>query len=147
MTEWGFKRLGYATYDAYLRGPEWRKLKRYHRQLYGPACGVPDCPEPAEHLHHWTYERLGAEHVEDLVGLCVAHHKRVHALLRERGQRRDLEALRRTTIEVCGNWGPWRPDFRCEPETKKERKTRRQRERAARRKLEARQTARVRSGR
>jgi hypothetical protein len=36
------------------------------------------CWETPCQLHHWTYERLGNERLEDLVWLCRRHHQGVH---------------------------------------------------------------------
>jgi hypothetical protein len=33
------------------------------------------------HLHHLTYQRIGAEDDTDLLPLCAAHHARLHELL------------------------------------------------------------------
>lgn len=63
---------------AYLRGPWWAELRqRYADHPEAPhSCAV--CGTPRYQLHHRTYERLGAEHVSDLIALCDQHHHSLH---------------------------------------------------------------------
>lgn len=70
--------LGYANYSAYLRSEHWRELrKRYCRSSLPQDCV---CGETETHLHHMTYERVGAEWLSDLTPLCRRCHALVHVL-------------------------------------------------------------------
>lgn len=66
------------TYDSYLRSREWRELRSriMSRDMRTCPCGA-----PALHVHHLTYERLFAEHDDDLVSVCQACHTRIHFLV------------------------------------------------------------------
>lgn len=66
-----------ARYEAHLDSPEWREARRPVLARSGGRCE--HCHEgPVEHVHHVTYERLGAELPEDLLGLCRPCHHAVH---------------------------------------------------------------------
>ena len=78
-----------AVYAAYMNSKAWQDKRRawYSRwvTLTGspPVCLV--CGRRwsvrSGHLHHLTYQRLGAEEPEDLVQLCGRDHNRLHDLL------------------------------------------------------------------
>src|SRR4051794_40249487 len=74
-------KLGYGSYDHYLASEHWELLKARWRNSGRPqACAA--CDRSPVELHHWTYERLGREWLEDLVALCRRHHEEVHLLVR-----------------------------------------------------------------
>ena len=67
---------GKVDYHVYMASREWR-LKRKeviaeHHNIC-QRCGS----GPIQNVHHLTYERLGNEETEDLVGLCRACHEYV----------------------------------------------------------------------
>src|SRR6185436_7371403 len=78
-----------AVYAAYMNSKAWQDKRRdwYARwvTLTGspPVCLV--CGRRwslrSGHLHHLTYQRLGAEDPADLMGLCARDHARLHAVL------------------------------------------------------------------
>jgi hypothetical protein len=73
--------LGFRTYDDYLRAPHWRQVRARYRASDQPQdcmCGETE----GLHLHHLTYERLGAEALTDLTPLCPTCHAMIHVLER-----------------------------------------------------------------
>lgn len=66
-----------AVYGSYLASPKWRTLRS---KVLKRANGICEgCAEqPAEEVHHLTYERWGREMLFDLVALCGACHDSVH---------------------------------------------------------------------
>ena len=78
-----------AVYAAYMNSKAWQDKRRgwYERwvTLTGspPVCLV--CGRRwsvrSGHLHHLTYQRLGAEEPADLMALCARDHARLHAVL------------------------------------------------------------------
>ncbi len=75
------RRLGYATYDDYLRSPQWRDKRAAYFASDRPQACV--CGEKQRMcLHHMTYERVGEELLEDLIALCAGCHTLLHALER-----------------------------------------------------------------
>ena len=65
------------TYAQYINGPAWQ-IKRKERLVFDnfkcSRCGDTERLQ----VHHATYERMGAERVEDLLTLCEPCHKREH---------------------------------------------------------------------
>lgn len=85
--------LGYRDYAHYLRSPHWKQIRgRYRATRWLPQECI--CGEPRTDLHHMTYERVGAERLEDLIALCRNCHVMVHALER----RGDI------TLDFDGTW-------------------------------------------
>ena len=78
-----------AVYAAYMNSKAWQDKRRswYARwvTLTGspPVCLV--CGRRwslrSGHLHHLTYQRIGAEEPEDLIALCGHDYARLHAVL------------------------------------------------------------------
>jgi hypothetical protein len=85
------RQLGYEDYTAFLRSPDWEETRRrYWRDPDTPkACGLCGTEEPPLQLHHRTYERVGAEHLSDLVPTCLRCHQLLHAL----DKRGDIDGL------------------------------------------------------
>src|SRR6476660_8819007 len=77
-----------ASYDAYLNSRAWSDNRRQWYAAWLTAAGIePSClvcgrrwTLKAGHLHHATYERLGAESPRDLLPLCRRDHKLLHVL-------------------------------------------------------------------
>lgn len=66
-------------YAAYLASPQWEHLRamvwsRERGRCQG--CGFAICGEG--HVHHTTYDRVGAELLCDLLLLCPGCHRRIH---------------------------------------------------------------------
>lgn len=70
--------LGYENYGAYLRSAHWKRTRAEYRASDLPQDCV--CGDLETHLHHLTYERIGAERLSDLVPLCPSCHSLVHVL-------------------------------------------------------------------
>lgn len=70
--------------EGYLWSDHWRALRRQVKKVRGRLCA--GCKK-ARHkvVHHKTYERLGAESLEDLELLCQECHKTLHVGLLRRG--------------------------------------------------------------
>jgi hypothetical protein len=89
------KSLGFLTYDEYLVSEHWIAFKiAYYASDRPRTCQV--CGTRGVQLHHWTYERLGQESLDDVVPLCRKHHEEVHKVLKEKGWWVD-----RTEDAVC----------------------------------------------
>ncbi len=72
--------LGFESLPHYQRSELWQHTRqRYRRSDYPQRCLV--CGAAEFELHHRTYARLGEEELFDLVPLCPAHHRQLHAVL------------------------------------------------------------------
>ena len=88
------RELGHESYDAYLRSGHWRRTKaRYRSDEDLEQCCYCCGDWEDTHLHHKTYERVGAELLEDLVPLCARCHSMVHVLERRGDIGIDLVGL------------------------------------------------------
>ncbi len=78
-----YERLGFKSYAAYLKSEHWGNFKKRYRasKAHPQNCRVCDTSGPD--LHHVTYERLGAERLDDVMPLCDWHHRKVHEWLKE----------------------------------------------------------------
>lgn len=72
------RELGYDNYSAYLKSPAWRDLKAQYRASDLPQICM--CGSDEVQLHHTTYERVGAERLDDLIPLCRHCHTQAHVL-------------------------------------------------------------------
>jgi replicative DNA helicase len=74
--------MNHDTYHEYLQSDQWKSIRLLALKRAGHRCQV--CNNP-EHLdaHHRTYERLGAEHLDDVTILCG----NCHDLFTERSKR------------------------------------------------------------
>lgn len=86
------RRLGYPDYQSYIGSPEWASTRS--RYWEDPdtlkTCAVCGTTE-ALALHHRTYDRVGAEHLDDLTPACPNCHRLIHELVR-RGDLNGLDA-------------------------------------------------------
>ena len=64
-------------YNDYLQSPEWRERRKQALDWARNACQLCNA-DKALHVHHRTYDRLGAELPADLTVLCEKCHKRFH---------------------------------------------------------------------
>lgn len=68
----------WAWYDEYLQTEEWARKREKVLSRCGGICeGCRD--SSASHVHHLTYEHVGAELLFELVGLCHRCHEAAHA--------------------------------------------------------------------
>jgi 5-methylcytosine-specific restriction endonuclease McrA len=75
------RRAWWERYDAHLRSPRWRELAAKVRSRARGVCE--GCAErPGDHVHHLTYDRLGAEMLFDLVLVCRRCHEAIHPHMR-----------------------------------------------------------------
>jgi 5-methylcytosine-specific restriction endonuclease McrA len=81
MAHWRLERrvkeLGYLSYRHYLRSEHWSRVRIRQIKEKGYICELCKSRNKLA-LHHKTYERLGAELVEDLQWLCRGCHRKVH---------------------------------------------------------------------
>lgn len=65
-------------YPEYLKTNHWKQFKIDWRakNLGARKCCI--CGDKNYELHHRTYDRIGCERFEDVVGLCRGHHARAH---------------------------------------------------------------------
>ena len=73
----------HERYDEYLRSDEWLALRRLVLRRDGYRCrhtGKASRPGDPLQVHHLTYERVGAERLDDLITLCRSAHQRLHDL-------------------------------------------------------------------
>lgn len=92
--------LGYRVYVDYLASPHWLDVKARWKAtnlFKGWVCHSIGCDsKDGLSLHHWTYARLGAEEVSDLILVCRECHSRIHRL-----ERRGVP-LGEATMKVTG---------------------------------------------
>lgn len=80
----GLKRLGFTSYQAYLRSSHWQDFKlRYFAHMGKPPCSVCFQPKKVD-LHHRNYRRLGSERFTDVVAVCRGCHGDCHGLCRSK---------------------------------------------------------------
>ena len=66
-----------TLYAAYLCSKSWRKKQNDIKERCNSICE--DCRQYAMvDVYHVTYENIGDERLEDLLGLCVACHQKKH---------------------------------------------------------------------
>lgn len=75
----------WASYNAYLRTPEWANRRRLVFKRAGNVCEA--ClSRPASEVHHTTYEHVGNEPLWELRAVCHACHELITKLDREARQ-------------------------------------------------------------
>lgn len=67
----------YVPYAEYLQSPEWKEKQQKARQFANHRCQVCNSSEDLN-VHHRTYDRLGHEHMGDLIVLCRNCHEIFH---------------------------------------------------------------------
>jgi 5-methylcytosine-specific restriction endonuclease McrA len=70
-------------YSAYIESEAWYERRAQHLARY-PNCR--GCNEPAEVVHHKSYETLGNESTRHLLSLCQRCHLRVHQVMHAKEQ-------------------------------------------------------------
>jgi hypothetical protein len=71
-------RMRYGT--AYLSSPHWREFRQLALDFHGRRCFRCGYKGLFLNVHHLTYERLGNEHISDVVVLCRDCHRREHGI-------------------------------------------------------------------
>lgn len=95
------KALGHATYWEYICSQHWKGVKRAYRASALPQdCDF--CGDPKVDLHHKTYERLGAERLDDILPLCHRCHCMVHFFVRQGTARLDLAGFKDASRALIG---------------------------------------------
>jgi len=69
---------GYDTYKDYLESDHWEEVRAEALKRYDGRCALDASHANAVHVHHRTYDRLGAELSEDVIVLCSACHAKHH---------------------------------------------------------------------
>src|SRR5215203_1694501 len=64
-------------YVAYLKTDWWAFVRRRCMARAWNACERCQC-RPARQVHHLTYERLGAERLDDVIAVCPQCHAEMH---------------------------------------------------------------------
>ena len=67
----------WRTYDNYLKSSEWKVKRILVMERDNGTCRR--CRVKADHVHHLSYERVGAESLSDLVAVCAGCHKWIHS--------------------------------------------------------------------
>jgi 5-methylcytosine-specific restriction endonuclease McrA len=73
------RELRALPYKDYLQTDHWKSIKTAILQTYGFRCQICNGDGPL-HVHHRTYERLGAEDSKDLTVLCKSCHEKFHGV-------------------------------------------------------------------
>ncbi|MFA6128818.1 MAG: HNH endonuclease signature motif containing protein [Bacteroidales bacterium] len=74
-----YRNSRYYKYQEYLLSPEWKDKRTLVLQRDNNICQ--SCKEqPAEQVHHLTYDNLFNEPLEDLQALCCKCHDKIHSL-------------------------------------------------------------------
>lgn len=66
--------IGYQSYSHYLSSNHWKHMVETHRASKCFCCSG----EGTLHLHHLSYDRLGAEQATDFVTVCNSCHDNLH---------------------------------------------------------------------
>lgn len=97
------RKLGFASYQDYLRSPLWAKKKAEFvaHKTRANHLGCAACGSRQElHVHHVRYHRLGCEWLSDLVWLCGQHHERVHQTMKRQIELGSFTGLEDATLAI-----------------------------------------------
>lgn len=67
------------NYKQYLASREWRVKRKEFKKLKGGICER-CAARPIENVHHLTYENIGNEDLNDLMGVCIPCHEYLAAV-------------------------------------------------------------------
>jgi hypothetical protein len=70
------RREFFDWYNRYLASSAWQEIRAAALARDGHACR--GCSAPAAQVHHLTYARVGYEHLDDLLSVCVSCHEEIH---------------------------------------------------------------------
>jgi len=68
----------YEQWKKYMKSSAWKNFKRRVYKARGNQCERCKTTQGVKHVHHLTYERLGAEELTDVAILCEECHDWVH---------------------------------------------------------------------
>ena len=85
-----------AFHKRYLKTRRWKYVRIVYMHAVGESC---PCGTEWDNLHHRSYERLGQERLEDLIGLCRLHHVNVHKA-DAWAKRTNVSMERQTNLEL-----------------------------------------------
>lgn len=73
------KTLWKELYHEYLQTWVWQRKRR---EVYNRCNGICEkcCDQSMQECHHLTYDRIGNEKLEDLIGLCRDCHEEAHGI-------------------------------------------------------------------
>lgn len=103
-----------SRYERYIHSDSWVARRALYFRTHDRKCLRCESREKI-HLHHMTYERMGAELDEDMIPLCEPCHALVHKI-----HRQGNYSLKATTIKFLSSSGSPAPN-------KKKTKTKKQR--------------------
>lgn len=63
--------------DVYLKSTHWQNMRKKRIDYDGGVCKHCGSDQNLT-VHHWTYENIGDERIEDLITLCTDCHERLH---------------------------------------------------------------------
>ena len=89
------QRLTWPEYQQYLRTPRWAAMRDHALARFDWRCAACHSPDHL-HVHHRTYERVGAEYLTDLTVLC----RYCHHVLHETWSRTSVEIQERERLQV-----------------------------------------------
>jgi len=87
----GAKKMLYKTY---LETSHWKKTRLRRLSRDGFQCVKCEKKRNLQ-VHHLTYERLGCEHLKDIITLCRSCHKKEHGTKVARKKRAKKKAKRK----------------------------------------------------
>ena len=67
----------YVDYKDYLESELWAVIKRVVFKIRGYRCEICGTAKNLT-VHHLTYDRIGAEELEDLLVVCKSCHRKIH---------------------------------------------------------------------
>lgn len=79
-------------YREYLWTEEWRKITVAVHKRDGGACVLCGCTYPIP-IHHYHYNNVYYEKLEDLVTLCDAHHRWIHETMHDKFNWQEIKAF------------------------------------------------------
>jgi hypothetical protein len=71
----------YKSYDDYLMSEAWKHFNQWYRSHPAMLKECMVCCKKSYILHHWRYDRCGAEYLSDVIPLCEDHHHELHRYL------------------------------------------------------------------
>ncbi len=98
-----------AAYATWMASDAWQDRRRRWADTWAAIHGQPHTcaacggPWSLDHgdLHHRSYQRLGAEHHDDLIALCRTCHRRLHLLIESTPSWRCLGRRRATDTAIA----------------------------------------------
>lgn len=96
------RRRSTLRYQDYIASPAWARRRARYFASHRRACAC--CNDPREiHLHHLSYDNMGAEPDVDLMPLCDGCHEIVHSFARRQPELTLREATVRAVAAMQKN--------------------------------------------